>query len=45
MSGTKQDNTKRILDGMSEEDYNQNLNYLAEIPSFQAAESFSLPEI
>lgn len=44
MSGTKQDNTKRILDGMSDEDYNQNLNYLAGIPSFQAAESFALPE-
>ena len=44
MSGTKQDNTKRILDGMSDEDYNQNLNYLAGIPSFQAAESYALPE-
>ena len=44
MSGTKQDNTKRILDGMSDEDYNQTLIYLAGIPSFQAAESYALPE-
>ena len=41
---TKQDNIKRILSGLSDEEFNQNLNYLEKIPSFQAAECFSMPE-
>ena len=44
MSGTKQDSIKRVLKGLSDEDYNQNLNYLASIPSFHAAENIPLPE-
>lgn len=41
---TKQDSTKIILKNMSDEDYNQNLNFLNSIESFQAAENFAIPE-
>ena len=44
MSGTKQDTIKKVLKGLSDEEYNQNLNYLSSIPSFHAAENMPLPE-
>ena len=41
---TKQDSIKKIIKGMSDESYNQEVEYLKTIPSFQAAENISLPE-
>lgn len=43
MSGTKQDNSKKILKGMSAESYNQNLNYLTNISSYAASECHPMP--
>lgn len=41
---TKQDKTKQILKNMTDEEYNQILNWLSRIGAFQAAENVYMPE-
>lgn len=41
---TKQDSIKLILKNMPDESYNQEVEFLKTIPSFQASENYSMPE-
>ena len=41
---TKQDNSKKILAGMTEEEYNQEVEFLKQIPSFAASSCVPLSE-